>query len=512
MNPMIIGRQLLGKSLHRSYYIYTAKAYGMAASVGQHAIVGGNFPGLDRAFAAVEAAASINALQELVQTVVVSMLRRGEDSSLRERTLATISAYFSRMRAVEGMAPRDKLIHLRLFARETVQIVFNERPLTAEAARRMAPVLNVPPGRRASDQAAAAAPPAQVVPLVKPTAEAAEPPEMVDLTDNRLTTTDLEKPTDIHLPPPPPPQKFDSFRELFPAALRYRLCSLTRFFQRNNDTIGRTLVRPFLLTPEFETRFMTVVDTIIVPKMFALSRNIAALETSRKWDEVSTAQFWAILADNDRTRISVVGAWEEAWNSCRQREVRRKGEDGETRKVLVASPELKQVREMLTPERPELFDMPPVRNREIDLFVSLLTDFDLTRLEYCFVKLRQMYEQELDRRWYQDRARSGALRDSLLEAIDSFPDRTGDFLALLCYYCFPNTDVVFLERFTHNKGSNHAARLERLPYLMRFLSGDAVPAVREQEIRERLDREAAAKEERERARELEREASAKIHA
>lgn len=496
----------------------------MAGVLGQQKVVANTFPGLDRAFAAVDAAATITALQELVQTVVVSMLRRGEDASLRERTLATISAYFLHMRGVEGMAPRDKLARLRVFARETIQIVFNERPLTAEAAQRLAPVLAMPaPRRRASDQSEAA-PPAAPIPLrpapapgaaQTPTLPAAAEPARegaaLDLTDTRLSATDLEKPTAIHLPAPPPAEKFGSFRELFPAALRYRLCGLTRFFQRCNGDVKRELVRPFLLTPEFETRFMSVVDTIIVPKMFALSRNLAALETSRKWDEISTAQFWAILADNERIRIGVVGAWEEAWNTCKQRTARRKGPDGETRTVLVAGPELKQIREILAPPSPDSYDLPAVRNAEIDLFISMLTDFDLVRLEYCFTKLRQMYEQELDRRWYQDRARSGALRDSLLEAIDAFPDRTGDFLALLCYFCFPNTDLFFLDRFTHNKGSTHQARLERLPYLMRFLAQERVPAIRDQETRERADREAAAKEERERMREAEREAQARLH-
>ncbi|HLO77824.1 MAG TPA: hypothetical protein VK196_15315 [Magnetospirillum sp.] len=486
----------------------------MVGSAQQQTVASDRPAGLERMFAAVDAAANISVLQELLQTVVVSMLRRGEDASLRERTLATISAYFMQLRGVEGVAPRDKLTHLRRFSRETIQIVFNERPMTAEAARRMAPVLAAEemPRRRASDQSVpAAVPPAAPAPAPAPATVQVVRPEALDLNDEATRVTDVEKPTAIHMPAPPAAEKFASFRELFPAALRHRLCSLTRYFQRYNGELTRTLVRPFLLTPEFETRFMAVVETIVIPKMFAMSRNLAALETSRKWDEVSTAAFWAIVAENDKTRFGLVAAWEEAWNSCKQRETTRKGEGGETKRVLVASPELKRIREMLTPDRPDAYDIPPIRNREIDLFISMLTDFDLYRLEYCFTKLRQMYEQELDRRWYQDRARSGALRDSLLEAIDAFPDRTGDFLALLCYYCFPNTDLVFLERFTHNKGSDQASRVERLPYLMRFLAGEAVPAVRAVEIRERQEREAAAKIERERLREAEREASARRH-
>ncbi len=466
-----------------------------------------SFVSLEQTFAAVDETVSISALQELVQTVVVSMLRRVEDAQLRERTLATISAYFLHMRGVQGMDPKARLLHLRTFAKETVQIVFKERPMTAEASARLASLMSeVAPRRRAVDQ-----PVAQVV-QHPAAAIAAAVPDAPDLTDDRLGVTDVEKPTAIHMPAPPQPAKYATFRELFAAALGYRLCSLTRFFQRANGDIGRSLVRPFLLAPEFETRLMRVVNAIIVPKMLVLSRNLAALETSRKWDEVSTATFWAIIGENEKTRIAVVGAWEEAWNACKQRETTRKDEKGQTRKVLVASPELKQIREMLTPADPRAYDLPPVRNREIDLFISMLTDFDLVRLEYCFTKLRQMYEQEMDRRWYQDKARSGALRDSLLEAIDAFPDRTGDFLAMLCYYCFPNTDLVFLERFTHNKGANAAAREQRLPYLMRFLANEEVPGVRAQEIRDRQERDAAAKEELERQKEQEREAGARLGA
>jgi hypothetical protein len=482
----------------------------MAGMTAPRPAAGATSAGIEAILAAVESAANSSTLQELVQTVVVSMLRRAEDEPLRRRTLATISGYFTHMRTAD-MPVRDKLSHLRLFARQTIEIVLNERPVTADAARRMAPTLNeAMPARRVTDASPSAAPPA-TSPAAASAIKVATPAEPVDITASNLGVSDVERPTSIHTPESPAAAKFGTFRELLPAALRYRLCSLMRFFQRHNGDIARDLPKPFLLTAEFEARFMAVVDTIIVPKMFTLSRNLAALETSRRWDEVSTATFWAIIGDNDKTRISLVAAWEEAWNTCRQRESWRKGEDGERKRVLVAAPELKQIREMLTPARAAVFDIPPVRNREIDLFVSLLTDFDLIRLEYCFTKLRQMYEQEMDRRWYQDRARDGALRDSLLEAIDAFPDRTGDFLALVCYYCFPNTDLSFLERFTHNKGANHAARVERLPYLMRFLSGEGVPAVRLREDADRREREAAAKAERERLREAEREASARIH-
>lgn len=461
------------------------------------------FQGLDRAFAAIEAAPGLDALEDLLGGLVRAMLRRSEDATLRERTLAAVSAYFARMRAAEGMDAPAKLAHLRVFAHETVQIVFDQRPLVvpeAPPSTDTAPAeADNTPRRRLNDKRGVDMVSQLLVPAV-------------DLTDRRLTIADLQKPTNIHRPKPPPAITYATFRELLEAALEYRLCKLMRFFQRSNGDIRRDLPRPFLLAPAFEPRFMEVVRTIIVPKMFVLSRNLVALESSRKWDEIDSARFWDVIAENDKTRISFVGAWEDAWATCRQHETMRKAEKkGEYRKVLVVSPELKRMREILVPDSPDLYDLPQVRNPEIDLFVSFLTDFDLVRLEQCFTKLRQMYEQELDRRWYQDRARTGALRDSLLEAIDAFPDRTGDFLALLCYYCFPNTDVAFLERFTHNKGSTDASRQERLPYLMRFLANERIPEIRHLEEEDRRNREQAVQREWDRLREEDKQAWARLH-
>lgn len=478
------------------------------------AATGSGAAGLDALFAALDTAPNSAKLQDLVQMVVNSMLRRADDAPLRRRTLVTIGSYFTRMHATEGMTADAKLQALRAFSRQIIQIVFDQRPASPKPQRAAPPVAEVAgaaPHRRASDAPpdTGTAAPAEVATFSLRSAPRDE--AGVDISSEKLSVSDVEKPTAIHVPEFPEPEKFATFRELLPAALRYRLCSLTRFFQRSNGELVRELAKPFLLTSEFESRLMTVVDTVIVPKMFSMSRNITTMETSRRWDEVSTAAFWTYVAENDRVREGLLVAWEEAWNTCRQREEFRKGTDGERKRVLVAGAELKQIRALLAPERPEIYDIPPIRNREIDLLVSLLTDFDLTRLEYCFTRLRQMYEQEMDRRWYQDRAREGALRDSLLEAIDAFPDRTGDFLALLCYYCFPNTDLSFLERFTHNKGANHQTRVERLPYLMRFLAGDGVPEVRAQEARERREREAEAKAERERQREHEREMQARIY-
>ena len=126
------------------------------------------------------------------------------------------------------------------------------------------------------------------------------------------------------------------------------------------------------------------------------------------------------------------------------------------------------------------------------MFASLPFEFEHKLLERYWIRLRQIYEQEMDRRWYQDKAREGALRDSLLSAFMSFPDQVGEFLALLCYYNFPNIDLFFLERFTHNRGSNDAHRQEMVPYMMRFIHQKAADEVRMQEKTEEAARQVEA--------------------
>lgn len=444
---------------------------------------------MDTASAAIDGARDIAGLLTLVDGIVCQLFKRETDATNREQSLLAVTSYFYGIRDTKGMAEADKLAKLRKFSKEMLQIVLSQRQKVAAPVPEAAAVAGT--GRRADDRQQA---------LREAAVEVA-----TDLLDTRKGVDDVEKPTAIQVLAPIAPAKFDNFRDLFTAALQHRLSGVTRFFQRQNREFTRELVKPFLLTEEFEAKFMTVIAQIIVPKMYAASRSIAMLETSQNWAKVNSATFWGVVDGNEKTRNSIQSAWEEAWSSCKQRETLKKDADGQTRRVLTALPELKEIRRILAPDSPLSYDMPPVRNAEIELFISMLYDFDMYRLDYCFNKLRQLYEQELDRRWYQDKARQGALRDSLLDAIEAFPDRTGDFLALLCYYCFPNTDIFFLEKFTHNKGANHAQRVERLPYLMRFLSGDMVPEVRQREMQEKRAREEAAKQEAARQRELERE-------
>ncbi|MBF0335266.1 MAG: 2,3-bisphosphoglycerate-dependent phosphoglycerate mutase, partial [Alphaproteobacteria bacterium] len=131
------------------------------------------------------------------------------------------------------------------------------------------------------------------------------------------------------------------------------------------------------------------------------------------------------------------------------------------REVWVRKPELVEMREVLA--SPD-YDIPAVKNEQIELFRALLTDFDRIDMENAWTKLRQTYEQEMDQRIYQEKARDGALRDSLLKCFDDFPDRLSEFLALLCYFTLPKLSISFLMKFTHNKGTNDDERNRKIPY------------------------------------------------
>ena len=182
------------------------------------------------------------------------------------------------------------------------------------------------------------------------------------------------------------------------------------------------------------------------------------------------------------SNTAVKVAWEAAWDQCRQRRIEKN-----KKTVLVADPVLNEVRALLDPVGDE-YSMPVIRNPELDLFCALAFSINPIDLEHHWEKLRQIYEQEMETRVYQERAREGALRDTILAAFDAVPDLTGDFLAILCYFCFPNFDLHFLDRFTHNKGQSIQTRQARIPYLMYFLSDSRMPSVKVKEDLERGSR------------------------
>ncbi len=421
--------------------------------------------------AEIDTIADITALADYLQQVVCELLQRKEDVPHRDKALKAAHQCFSLVGGDAHTSDADKLRNLRHFSKETVRIVLTTRPALAQQGGRSAPLA---------------------------TAFARRDTDLVFETG--VTASDVENPTAIQTVPPPKPQCYPSFAELFPAALTYRIRLITTFFHRRNPEVNRILARPFMLSPQFDKKFEIVIGKYIVPRMFEISRAMGVLQNSRKWDEIDTERFWEIIDEDAKVRDRVMAAWNAAWDGIKQvRQIKEK--NGERTTVLVAPKILQDIRAELAPVAGDDYELPPVRNREIDLFISLMSAFNRRDLEYYWVKLRQLYEQEMDRRWYQDKARDGALRDTLLDAFANFSDQSAELLALLCYYNFPHINVLFLDRFTHNRGTNVAERNEKIPYLMRFLNQDGLETVRreetviEQERRARLAAKKKASEE-----------------
>lgn len=437
--------------------------------------------------AQIDAVNGILSLIEVSRTVICDLLKRSEDEPHREKTLAAVQKYMMVTMNAPGTPMGEKLGNLKMFAKETVRIVLAERPLIAKPSPQGCDQV-----RRRIDtepDALAGLQPTKILAL-QALGEADDAPGPV--IGGGDTLTDVVRPTAIVVVSPAPPKKFHHFKDLFPAAICYKVERATCFFQRYNPEIDRGLPRPFLLSKAFAERLFGVINEIIVPGMLSGSRNIAMLETMQQWAGVSTAEFWEIIDRDERAKTGIVTAWAAAWEGCRQRRETRVARDGTKSAVLVASPILLKIRERLAPTRGD-FTIPPIRNDEITLFASMLYELDLDRMEYTWNRLRQLYEQELDRRHYQDKAREGALRDSILNAFEIVPDLTGDFLALLCYFCFDNFDLALVDRFTHNKGSTVEQRQKRIPYLMSFLSGEGVPEAFRREQLARAERDAERK-------------------
>lgn len=401
---------------------------------------------------AIDFARDPRTLFDNTRTAIAMLLDRDEDRELREKMVSTVARLFQ---AAAGNAATSNIVHLRQVSKKAVRIVATER------------------AKRAHPATTAATTPAPAL---------------------AATTAEVTRPTTIVEVPPPPPSASGDFATLFPDALTWKMRQALSFFQRHNPDIRRALPRPFLLSPDFDARLGAVIRDRIAPAMLRSGRALTMLETTRDWSTATTADFWVHLDEDPRRKEIVCSGWDTAWAAYRQqRTLRKDKETGEVREVLLASPALKELREALSPSAPDAYDIPPVRNQDIDLLASLLFEFDRDVLEGAWIKLRQVYEQEMDPRWYQDKARTGALRDSLLDVFTALPDRIGEFVAILCYYTFPHINLHFLERFTFNKGRNDDERARKIPYLMRFLSHPEVPDLRRQELDRDRERQMSAK-------------------
>ena len=422
-------------------------------------------------------AAGIIALLDLTRDAIATLLRRTSDTPHREKTLALVAHYFEAVLAIVDIKPADKLVKLKTFSTEIINIVIAERPFIAARAKAAEAASEQQTARRLADtnpELLAERQPermTEIAKLVEGQNDAAIPAQAIALqADNLLRTKDqfagANDPTRIQIVTPSPPYVCKNFSDLFPEAMCYRIERVTSFFQRHNPTVQRGLPRPFLLSPEFGIKLNHVIRTIVAPQMRQQSRNIGVIETSQNWENASVTDFWRIVEANERFKTPIKAGWDGFWQRCRQRPVTKPGINGKT--VLQADPVLKEIRQALNPDGDE-YTLPLLRNPEIDLLTALAFEFNPDEMEDLWNRLRQLYEQELDTRVYQEKARDGALRDSFLQAFNRMPDMVGDFMVILCYFCFPNVGLFFLDRFTHNKGKNAGERRAKLPYLMHFL-------------------------------------------
>jgi hypothetical protein len=232
-----------------------------------------------------------------------------------------------------------------------------------------------------------------------------------------------------------------------------------RFFQRRNPTIRRSLPRPFLLMPSFGEKLEQVVIELILPRMMT-NKLIQRLSQSRDWTQVSTKELWSILERSKESRL-LLNAWHAAWQDLHLPKLSRSSDKRRSHHWRSA-----RVEAILAGDD---YILPPIDNELLGFFSKLLSDIDIGSLEPLWDRLRQFYEQEMDKRVYQDVARDGALRDCLLDCFRQYPDEFSEMLVFLCYFNFPRLSLRYLTDFTRSLGQTEDERRNRAPRLMRFL-------------------------------------------
>ncbi len=275
----------------------------------------------------------------------------------------------------------------------------------------------------------------------------------------------------------PPPEKFSTFDELCLAAIYSRIDNVLVFFQRHNSTLHRELPPIFLFSAEFSAKLRQAIAKFIYPYIKD-SRQIRVFATNVDLSKIDSRTFWDSVDDTLKSKLLTM--WRAAWDDLKLIEAGRENDS----RLMQVKDRTKLLREMLLPPSPDAYDLPRITNLEIDLFASLLnTQIDLWENLNCeWHRFRDFYEQEMDPRVFQQRAREGVLRDNLLAAAEKFPEQWGDFMVLLCHRSLPRITTAFLESYSANIGMSDRERERRAPYLMRYLAQvNQHPEIKERE-------------------------------
>lgn len=271
--------------------------------------------------------------------------------------------------------------------------------------------------------------------------------------------------------------KYDNFDEWCCEVIIYRVNCVLNFFQRHNPNLVRELPPPFLLSPKFAERFATAIRQLIFPTL-RNSRQLRLLSSTINYKGIDAETFWKTIDDISRASLQLV--WSTAWDALKPVEVLKEGEV-----VSQIKEATKDLRKLLHPLAPNDYDLPRIGSSEIELFKSLFdTNFDWSeQLNSVWSHIHFLYEQEMDPRVFQQKAREGALRDFMLATLPKFPELWGEFIVLLCHRVFPRLSTVYLERFVRNFGTDKERRQRAMPHLMRYLSyAEADPKIKRSEL------------------------------
>jgi hypothetical protein len=280
---------------------------------------------------------------------------------------------------------------------------------------------------------------------------------------------------------PEPITVFETFQQLYEAAILRKIDSVLIFFQKKNGSIVRELPPPFILSPAFANNLKDAIERLIFP-FIGNSKQVRILAPGVDWTKIDSQTFWTDRSTH-LIRRKILQLWLRAWDDLKL--ITSAGEDGLN--VVQIKENTKLLRALLAPSSPGDYDLPRVTNREILIFESLLETPDdwLESMTDIWRRCQDLYEQEKDPRIFQQKAREGAFRDGILAAFKEFPEQWSDFLVLLCHYVFPRVSTGFLEHFSASLGTSEADRERRMPFLMRYLRQVRMnPAIKTRELGE----------------------------
>ncbi len=206
---------------------------------------------------------------------------------------------------------------------------------------------------------------------------------------------------------------------------------------------------PFIVAPEFIPAMEDAMRRFILPQMRE-SRQIKSLANAYNWPQVGGEQLVEIIQASEINN-PILHNWDLVWNALKA--------DEKNEKDSIWS---------FFKEDATNSNYTPCTRDHIRLMMDLIR-YDHEGIAKSWREIQSLAQQEFSPSGRQERARDGALRDSILKWSSKLPDFVGEFLAIKAAFSFRACSPEYMQNLLANFGRNEKEQMRNAPFLSQYV-------------------------------------------